>query len=215
MHHSAIVPSGPQTNSSIARGLCSPEAAPEPKPYRRNLCSGSLEPGRMGLILKASVSTLPFLGILAVTECHALIAKKSPPRLLRPSAPSRHVARHGGLGDAETQHQKFTMDPRRTPEKVLGPSLPSDDGLRWKSSGARRASDRVLDIAKALTSHHGASARPSEVGRSPGYRAIAATSARTRSKRAYPRAKSMGDEIGCAPAQRFDGAARSIPTAAR
>ena len=28
-------------------------------------------------------------------------------------------ARTGGLGDAETEHQKFTMDPRRTPEKVL------------------------------------------------------------------------------------------------
>jgi hypothetical protein len=120
MHHSAIVLNGPQTNSSIASGgLCSPEVAPEPKPYRRNLCSGSLEPGRMALTLKAGVSTLPFLGILAVTECHTLIAKKSPPRLPRPSASSRHVARHGGLGDAETQHQKFTMDPRRTPEKVL------------------------------------------------------------------------------------------------
>ena len=26
---------------------------------------------------------------------------------------------HGGLGNAETEHQKFTMDPRCTPEKVL------------------------------------------------------------------------------------------------
>ena len=54
-----------------------------------------------------------------MTERHGLIAKKSPPRLSRPSASCGHVARYGGLGDAETEHQKFTMDPWRTPEKVL------------------------------------------------------------------------------------------------
>src|SRR5208337_3169567 len=69
--------------------------------------------------MRGGVSTRPFLEILVVTERHGLIAKKSPPRLPRPSASSRHVARYRGLGDAETQHLKFTMDPRRTPEKVL------------------------------------------------------------------------------------------------
>jgi len=151
-----------------------------------------------------------------VTECHTLIAKKSPPRLPRPSASSRHVARHGGLGDAETHHQKFTMDPRRTPEKVLtGHPYDQNDGLRWKSSGARRASDPVLDIAKALTSRHGASARLSRAGRQSGCRAIAATNARTKSKTVDPKGESTGDEFGCARARRFDGAARSIPTAAQ
>jgi hypothetical protein len=53
MRHSAIALSGPQMDSSIAwGGLCSPEAAPEPNPYHRNLCSpGSLELGRIGLTL--------------------------------------------------------------------------------------------------------------------------------------------------------------------
>jgi hypothetical protein len=53
MRHSAIALSGPQTDSSNAQGgLGSPEAAPEPNPYRSNLCSpGSLEPGRIGLAL--------------------------------------------------------------------------------------------------------------------------------------------------------------------
>ena len=69
--------------------------------------------------MQASVCPRPLLGILAVTERHGLIAKKSPPRLSRPSASCRQVARHGGLGDAETEHQKLTMDPWRTPEKVL------------------------------------------------------------------------------------------------
>ena len=52
MRHSAIALSGSQTDTSIAYGgLCSAEAAPEPNPYRRNLCSpGSLELGPVGMI---------------------------------------------------------------------------------------------------------------------------------------------------------------------
>ena len=126
---------------------------------------GSAEPD-LTQYADSGVSLRAFLEILAVTERHGLIAKKSPPRLPRPSALSGHVAQHGGLGDAETQHQKFTMNPRRSPQKVLvGPSVQSVGGLRWKPSGAHHASDRVLDIAKALTSRHGASVRPYRAGR--------------------------------------------------
>ena len=121
MRYSAIALSGAQNNSSnIQGGLWLTKAAPEPNPYRRNLRSrGSLEPGRIGMTPQSSVFPRPLLGILAVTERHGLIAKESPPRWSRPSASRGHVARHGGLGDAETEHQKFTMDPRRTPEKVV------------------------------------------------------------------------------------------------
>src|ERR1019366_2859990 len=45
------------------------------------------------------------------------------------------------------------------------PSVRSVGGLHWKPSGAHRASERVLDIAKAPTSRFGASARPSPAGR--------------------------------------------------
>jgi hypothetical protein len=41
------------------------------------------------------------------------------------------------------------------------PSVQSDTGPRWKPLGAHRASDLGIDIAKALTSPRGASARPS------------------------------------------------------
>jgi hypothetical protein len=96
------------------------EAAPAPHTDRRELRNPrSLELRSVGLEMQASVSQRPLLGILAVTESHGLIAKKSSPRLSRPSASCGHIVRHRGLGDAETEHQKFTMDPRRTPEKVL------------------------------------------------------------------------------------------------
>jgi len=47
-----------------------------------------------------------------------------------------------------------------------------------------------------------------------GFRAIGATSARTRSKAADPKGESTGDEFRCAPARRFDAQRRSIPIAA-
>jgi len=121
MRHSAIAVSGPQTDSSIVQGgLRSPKAATEPNPNHRNLrSSGSLELGPIGGTPWVSVFPRPFLVILAVTERRGLIAKKSPPRLVRPSASNRHVAGHGGLGNAETEHPKFTMDPWRSPQKVL------------------------------------------------------------------------------------------------
>jgi hypothetical protein len=67
--------------------------------------------------MQVSVSLRPLFGILA--ECTGLIAKKGPPRLGWPSAWCRQVARHGGLRDAEPEHEKLAMDPWRTPEKVL------------------------------------------------------------------------------------------------
>ena len=121
MRHSAIALSGAQNNSSNIQGRpLLTNGAPEPNPYRRNLRSrGSLELGPIGPTMQAGVFPRPLIGIFAVTERQGLIAKKSPPRLPRPSASSRHVARYRGLGDAETQHLKFTIDPRRSPEKVL------------------------------------------------------------------------------------------------
>jgi hypothetical protein len=95
--HSAIALSGAQTNSSsIQGGLWLTKAAPVVQRLPRLL-----------------------LAIFAVTESHGLIAKKSPPRWSRPSASRGHIARHGSLGDAEIEHRKLAMDPRRTPEKVL------------------------------------------------------------------------------------------------
>jgi hypothetical protein len=121
MCHSAIALRVAQANSSNVHGrLWLGETAPEPNPYRRNLWNPEkLQLSPTLLNMQSGVSPRAFLEILAVTERHGLIAKKSPPRLPRPPALSRHVARHGCLGDAETEHQKFTMDPRRTPEKVL------------------------------------------------------------------------------------------------
>jgi len=58
------------------------------------------------------------------------------------------------------------MNPREEdPLSLKRLLVPAHVGLRWKSWGARRASDSVLDIAKALTSRHGASARLSRAGR--------------------------------------------------
>src|SRR5271155_977327 len=100
MRHFAIALRGAQANSSnVQRRRWLGNVAPEPNPYRRNLRNpGSLELGPIGLTMYARVSSGPLLCILVVSECHGLIAKKSPPRLPRPSASSRHVARHGGLG---------------------------------------------------------------------------------------------------------------------
>src|ERR1700685_3907000 len=98
MRHPAIALTGAQTNSSIQAGCGRPKPGLSPTNTGRNLRSpGPFELGPIGLNLPASVSPRPFLAILAVTERHGLIAKKRPPRLLRPSASSRHVARHGGL----------------------------------------------------------------------------------------------------------------------
>ena len=112
--HSAIALSGSQINSSSAQGglLLARSNLRRRGSYARN---------PTGLTMQVSVSLRPLFGIPA--ECSGLIAKKSPPRLSRPSASSGHVARHRCLGDAETEHQKFTMDPRRSPQKVLAGHL--------------------------------------------------------------------------------------------
>ena len=67
--------------------------------------------------MQARVSPRPLLGILA--ERTGLIAKKGPPRLCWPSAWCGQVARYGGLGHGEAEHEKLAMDPWRTPQKVL------------------------------------------------------------------------------------------------
>ena len=67
--------------------------------------------------MQAHLSPRPRLGIVA--ERASLIAQEAPPRLGWPSAWCRQITRDGGLGNGEPQHEKLTVDPRRTPEKVL------------------------------------------------------------------------------------------------
>src|ERR1700691_2172880 len=81
----------------------------------------------------------------------------------------------------------------------------------WRSK-SRHLGGHVTDISRARTSHYGASARRFRAGRSSDFCAIAATNATTRPKAAGPNDGSMGDEFGCAPARRFDGATRLLPT---
>jgi hypothetical protein len=123
MHNGSFALGGAQANSSSVEGsLLWAKAAPEPNTYRPNLgCRGPYERSPTVLTLRARVSLRQLLGILA--ERTGLIAKKSPPRLCRPSAWCRQVARYGGLGDCEPEHQKLTVDPWRTPEKVLAGHL--------------------------------------------------------------------------------------------
>jgi len=81
--------------------------------------------------------------------------------------------------------------------------------------GARRASDPALDIAKALTSRHGASARLSPADDDQAVAPLRPPTREQKSKTVDPKGESTADEFGCARARRFDGAARSIPTAAQ
>jgi hypothetical protein len=102
VRHASIALSGPQTNTFSVQGRL--------LLARSNLRSrGLYEFSRIGSTLPASVSVRPFLGILA--ERTGLIAKKGPPRLSRPSACCRQVARYGGLRDVETEHEKLAVNP--------------------------------------------------------------------------------------------------------
>ena len=124
VHSGSVAVGGPQTNSSsLQGGLLSAKATPEPNTYRSNLRNrGSYELGPIRLTMQARVNLRPLLGILA--ERTGLIAKKRPPRLCWSSAWCWQVARYGGLGDAEPEHEKFTMDPWRAPEWVGTVHLP-------------------------------------------------------------------------------------------
>jgi hypothetical protein len=64
------------------------------------------------------ISPRPLLGILAVTEHDGLIEEKSATIVLVVCFVQAGSVT-GDLAYAETEHQKLTMDPRRTPEKVL------------------------------------------------------------------------------------------------
>jgi hypothetical protein len=59
------------------------------------------------------------LWIRMVAEGDGLIAKKAPPRLYRPSVWYGQITRYGGLGEAETEHEKLAMNPVEHPEKIL------------------------------------------------------------------------------------------------
>ena len=123
VHGGSLALIGPQTNSSSDQAwLSSAKAAPEPNAYRCNLRGrGSRQLGPMRRNMQTRTSARPLLGILA--ERTGLIAKKGPPRLCWPSAWCGQVTRYGGLGDREPEHEKLTMDSRRTPEKVLAGHL--------------------------------------------------------------------------------------------
>jgi hypothetical protein len=110
MRHASVALGGSQTNSfSLQGGLL--------LAHSNSRSSGLHQISRLGHTLRASVSVGPLLGILA--ERTGLIAKEGPPRLSRPSAWRRQVARHGGLGDTEPEHEKLAVDPWSTPEKIL------------------------------------------------------------------------------------------------
>src|SRR5713226_9247929 len=119
VHRGSLVLGGPPTDSSsVPGGRLAAKAAPEPNTYRCNLRSRkSHELGPIGPNMRARGSPRPRLRILA--ERASLIAQEASPRLGWPSAWCMHITRDGGLGDAETEHQKLTMDPWRTPDKVL------------------------------------------------------------------------------------------------
>ena len=125
MRHALIPINGSQINTSEFRVACGCAKTCLSPTHTTTICVApeTLELALVGRKMQASVCPRPLLGILAVTERDGLIAKKGPPRLPRPSASSRQVERHGGLGDAETEHQKLTMDPRRTPKEVLAGHL--------------------------------------------------------------------------------------------
>jgi hypothetical protein len=78
---------------------------------------GSDELGPKGQKMRASVSLRPLPGF-TVGERTGLIAKKRPPRPCWPSVWCPQVARHNSLGDAETEHQKLAMDPRRSSREL-------------------------------------------------------------------------------------------------
>jgi hypothetical protein len=107
----------------------SAKAAPEPNTHRRNLPSYRLhELDPTGLTIRARVSPRPLLRRLP--ERTGLIAKKSPPRLSPPSASCRKVTRDGGLGDTETEHEKFARI-RGAPQRKFSRAIRA---IRWRTS---------------------------------------------------------------------------------
>jgi len=104
------------------------------------------------------------------------------------------------------------MDPRRSPQKVSHrPSVRSDGGLHRNPRAPTAPATPSSISPKTLTS---LSAPAQDVS---GWTMIRlsghwATSERKRFKTADPNGESTGDEFDCAPARRFDGARRSIPT---
>ena len=64
-----------------------------------------------------------------------VVVQKSPPHLGGRFSPTNHVFGHGGLGDFDTELEHFSMDPRRSPERIGRthladqlPNLPIDRG---------------------------------------------------------------------------------------
>jgi hypothetical protein len=104
------------------------------------------------------------------------------------------------------------MGPWRASKNILtGHPRDSERGPQVKFLDACFASDRVTGISTALTSRHAASVRRSPAERSQGVVANSAGSATARSKASDPNSGSRADEFACAPAQQFDGVARSLP----
>jgi hypothetical protein len=116
---------------------------------RRNLRSrGFHEIDRIGCDRRASVSVSPFLGII-MAERTGLIAKKGPPRLSRPSAWSRQVARYRGLRDAETEHETLVVlrgAPQRKFSRAIRAIRPRISTETLGRPPRQRPRDRYLHI---------------------------------------------------------------------
>ncbi len=68
--------------------------------------------------MQASVSPRALVGILAVAERTGLIAKKDSATTVLAVSLVRAGARHGGLGDAETEYEEARHGSLRSSEKV-------------------------------------------------------------------------------------------------
>jgi hypothetical protein len=75
--------------------------------------------GRRQAKLRGQLPEAPRDARELIGDCLMPDTPRAARKIFHDPASCRHVARHGGLGDAETEHQMFTMDPRRTPQKVL------------------------------------------------------------------------------------------------
>jgi hypothetical protein len=116
------------------------------------------------------------------------------------------------LGDAETEHQKFTVDPWRTPEKVL-------TGHLCDQMGDFTGNPRAPAAPATRDPYRQSVDRPSRRKSVSGFTMIRLSrhwdhQRENKIQNRDPIHGSKDDEYGCAPARQLDGAARSIPATA-
>jgi hypothetical protein len=80
-----------------------------------------------------------------MAEGNRMSTNEGAPGLTRTPVHSPQIARHGGLGDVEAQHEQFAVDPWRTPEKARPPGRASFARVtsRWaiKLKSSRMSAD--------------------------------------------------------------------------